>query len=753
MKTVNRKAIKKYALLFVAMLVCSNAKIFNLYPFATGLLYALVYHRFNPVFLGVFFIVGNTVFRFSWQTLVASIAVAAVPIIAKFFHRLFRKPLRHYALAFYCALSQIPAFFLYGTNPTTVVAELITIVLSIAFFYCCAIFGYALFVRGMRYKTTVKESLSGGILLCVLAIGLFGISFSEIRIFYLIYGFALVAIALSGDRVTVFGSIVALAVFLCNGDTAVALVILSSALVAYALKRLGIVAVCVGSVALKLIFALAFGEFSDLLWINSLFFAVGALIFALLPENLKNRFALYSGTSKGYADRTIVNRNRLDMYTKLTSVEKVLKDMEKTLLDSMVSMPPAKENKNYLAKEVAGRLCGECPRRSSCESELGTTTASAVYDLVDSAITRGRATIVDVPPFFAGRCPQVPTLLNLCGEIASRYDTEKEMSDMLDSSRLMMSEQVSGIAGVLSALAADVKKIVSFEKDLEQRVSEGLAEVGIIVGEIIIYSDNRELFNVIVIVGERDADKKEVREVLSRVLGCAVVQSSKTTYTAGMYSLNFVTAPEYDMLLGKATTFKEGSEASGDTKSMAKLSPEKLMLAICDGMGSGRDAMLGSTCALNLVESFYKAGIEDTVVLSLINKLLSLRNVDNFQALDMSVINLRTGAVDFVKMGAPQSLIRRKEGFEIIEGAALPMGILDNVRPSVSRKILSDGDMLVLVSDGITEAVGIEGVARMVEQNKTSNPQILAELILADAREVSAKDDMTVLCGRLYRIV
>ena len=141
------------------------------------------------------------------------------------------------------------------------------------------------------------------------------------------------------------------------------------------------------------------------------------------------------------------------------------------------------------------------------------------------------------------------------------------------------------------------------------------------------------------------------------------------------------------------------------------------------------------------------------MVLSLINKLLSLRNSEDFQALDMGVVNLRTGAVDFIKMGAPQSLIRRKEGFEIIEGASLPMGILDNVRPSVSRKILSDGDMLVLVSDGITEAIGIEGVARMVELNKTSNPQTLAELILADAQEVSKMDDMSVLCGRLYKIV
>ncbi len=721
--------------------------------FYLGLFAALVYHRQNLVLISPFFVAAMLLTEFSWQSAV----LAATPVLifgaAYYIHYLFKKKLRILNMLAYSAVSQIPIFFIYGTSTSTLINSFFILIGSILFAYCCIIFGYAVFVRGMRYRATARETTAGGILLLAVSLGLYCIGIKGVTPFYFVVGAAVTAACFCDEKCVAYGIIVGLGASLAHWEPQIAAMLAVCTLCGYGVRRLGCYVIALTVVIVEVIFSLALGLFADYGWINSLLFAVSAGGFCLLPDKVKNSLLAFAGTGKGYAARTIVNRNRLDLYSRLTSVGKVLNEMENTLLESMASMPPAEENKNYLAKEVSRRLCGACEKKSSCERELGTTTASAVYDLVDSAVTRGRATIVDVPPFFAGKCPNVPTLLKLCGEIAGQYGIKKEISDAQDSSKLMMSEQVSGIAGVLNALAADVKKIVSFELDMERRLTDALSEAGIIASEAVIYSDNRELFNVITVVREKDADKPSIAGIIGSVLGCPVVPSTKSNYTAGMVSLSFVTSPAFDMLVGRATTRKAGSGKSGDTKSVTKLSPEKLMLAICDGMGSGEKAMKESSCALGLVESFYKAGIEDTVVLSLINKLLNMRNTDSFQALDMGVINLRTGAADIIKLGAPQSLIRRKEGFEIIEGASLPIGILDSVKPSVTRKILSDGDMLVLVSDGITEAVGIEGVARIVEQNKVSNPQMLADLILSDASQVWEGDDMTVLCARLYKVI
>ena len=151
-----------------------------------------------------------------------------------------------------------------------------------------------------------------------------------------------------------------------------------------------------------------------------------------------------------------------------------------------------------------------------------------------------------------------------------------------------------------------------------------------------------------------------------------------------------------------------------------------------------------------LVESFYTAGIDDEAVLGLINKLLAVRNEDSFQALDMCVIDLRQRHADFIKLGAPESVVRRADRIQVVEGGALPLGILETVTPKIERIALAVGDMIVMCTDGITETIGIDGVVRMVEQNPTTNPKTLARLVVEDALFVSEADDKTVLCARIY---
>ena len=139
------------------------------------------------------------------------------------------------------------------------------------------------------------------------------------------------------------------------------------------------------------------------------------------------------------------------------------------------------------------------------------------------------------------------------------------------------------------------------------------------------------------------------------------------------------------------------------------------------------------------------------MVLPLINRLLTIRNDGSFQTLDMCVVNLRTGIADFIKLSAPESIVKRKEGCEIVEGGALPLGILREVRPSVSRRKLAAGDVVVLATDGVTDAIGADGMVRVVECGRTNNPQTIADNLVRDAAYVSDKDDQTVVALRLFR--
>ena len=109
---------------------------------------------------------------------------------------------------------------------------------------------------------------------------------------------------------------------------------------------------------------------------------------------------------------------------------------------------------------------------------------------------------------------------------------------------------------------------------------------------------------------------------------------------------------------------------------------------------------------------------------------------------------------DFIKVGAPFGLIKHNDGLEFVEGGALPIGALDNINPSIYKTTISTKDIVILATDGITDAFETaENLKDFVSKLVSTNPQVLAETILNEAlrlNENSAKDDMTVLVARTY---
>ena len=172
-------------------------------------------------------------------------------------------------------------------------------------------------------------------------------------------------------------------------------------------------------------------------------------------------------------------------------------------------------------------------------------------------------------------------------------------------------------------------------------------------------------------------------------------------------------------------------------------------------MGSGEQAQNISSVALSLIESFYKAGLNSQIILNTVNKLLAVNSEDSFTALDVSVIDLNECYVDFIKYGAPYGFIINKNGIKIVEGNSLPLGIIDDLKPSVARTQLQDGDMILLVTDGVSDAFGCSGeIIDFLRTQLALNPQTLATNVMDKAKELNGgecKDDMTALAVRVFK--
>ena len=181
------------------------------------------------------------------------------------------------------------------------------------------------------------------------------------------------------------------------------------------------------------------------------------------------------------------------------------------------------------------------------------------------------------------------------------------------------------------------------------------------------------------------------------------------------------------------------------------------LLMISDGMGSGRLANEDSGKVIDLMEQLLETGFSARAALKLVNTVLLLTGSSERPAtLDLCLMDLYSGVMEAMKLGAPASFVIGQDSVETLESETVPAGILNPVEPVLLSRKLWDGDLVVMVSDGILDAMpGEEKEAAFrdfLAGLPRGGPQEIAEMILAFALsfEGEPKDDMTVLVGGIY---
>lgn len=132
---------------------------------------------------------------------------------------------------------------------------------------------------------------------------------------------------------------------------------------------------------------------------------------------------------------------------------------------------------------------------------------------------------------------------------------------------------------------------------------------------------------------------------------------------------------------------------------------------------------------------------------------------EEFATVDLTVIDRQSRRARFYKMGAATSFIMRGGRVRKIKGTALPVGIIPKLRLTHISAVLKEGDLIVMVSDGITDADRNDLEARWLcdylseeiysadfDTGRMSARQIAADILAeAEARYVGReRDDLTV---------
>lgn len=218
---------------------------------------------------------------------------------------------------------------------------------------------------------------------------------------------------------------------------------------------------------------------------------------------------------------------------------------------------------------------------------------------------------------------------------------------------------------------------------------------------------------------------------------------------------------QLQMETGFAQRAKPDEPLCGDSLATVLLDGQRFLLVVSDGMGTGINAGRESRIVTKMMEQLIASGNPPDVAAGIVNTALFLRGGEESAAtIDLALVDLNLGIVDFLKAGAPPSFIKRDGCVEMVRSLCWPAGILDRLDPEVLRREILPGDLLVMVTDGVTE-VEDEGTTPggwlygFLQEIPVEDPQIVADLILKQALKSSSRsrDDMTVLVARFFEDV
>ncbi len=495
---------------------------------------------------------------------------------------------------------------------------------------------------------------------------------------------------------------------------------------------------------------------------------IGMGITFFIPTKVEDRVSSFSGIADYRAKRERMYGDRVRDVTidRLRGYAKIFEQIGKSFEQASVS--EALSSKNELDGILEGLnrdVCSKCSFCSKCWERGFYHTYQNMYLLLDKIEKNNAIQQEDLDQLTKG-CLHPDRVAQELICLFKIYRINKYWKRQVHESRNLVSQQLKGISGVIRDLGEDMGKDILFRKNEEEDILIALDQNAIPIKDVMVIGDGEGRYEVTVYgeaCGGKDTCHREMEGILTQVLGRRMVKDIHHCYEEGdegKCRATFKEALTYRVHVGMARAPKNAQEESGDSYSSGSLNDGKYMLALSDGMGSGKRAARESRTTIHLLEEFLEAGFNRDIALKTINSILMLRSSDEmFSTIDLSIIDLYDGWVEFIKIGAVSTFIKRKDGVEVIPSHSLPVGILDEVNVDFTKRQLEDGDMIVMMTDGLLESNPFrEDKEKWIIEElvglKSRNPQRIAKHLLDQARHLNQgqfKDDTSILVAKIYK--
>lgn len=482
--------------------------------------------------------------------------------------------------------------------------------------------------------------------------------------------------------------------------------------------------------------------------------AVATIIFTAIPSKYLN------GVERFFRPAEAVTQTaEITASTKLHAACETMNQVSKSVsvvsesLNRMQSPRP-----ELIYDRVREQVCEDCVNNKLCwENKNNTDCIMNAFHAFERLLREGEfPTDENIPQGFAEQCARLPLVIGAFQQEFVSYEVHMGAIARLSEMRSVVSDQFSEMAQMLDDLARGFDENVTYDRSSARQIESLCPAYGFEVRNVNCIIDSKKRYRVELtgkFFGSRTNRAEWARE-MSKITG-RKLSMPEVTQCGDFVAVTFREMSKFTVHSGGAQYACVGKSLCGDAFETFGDGAGKEMLLISDGMGTGGRAAIDAALAAGLFSRMTRSSFMPDTSLRVVNSALLTKSGDeSFATLDVVSIDLYTGEADFYKAGAASSFVRKKGVSRAVEIPSTPPGIFRQVEFKRFSMQLGDGDIVLLVSDGV-----ISGDTSWILEELNNCPpdktaQELADEIAAEARrncKDGHDDDITVVAARIEK--
>ena len=461
-------------------------------------------------------------------------------------------------------------------------------------------------------------------------------------------------------------------------------------------------------------------------------------------------------------DQTIISNPYITQVDKFTAS---LQHLSRTFLRLESARGTfTKEEIEDIFNRVTDRVCSSCEKKGECLDANAIAVYQLVYEILYTVEEHGSELNADIRKKLQKKCIHAPRLLRESLEAFQEAKQSLLWSNRMAQNREGCATQLDTFAQMIQHATRELDASIFNDEMLEKKIKASLSKLGVRVLSTVFFMTPKGRYEVHITAkaGKKQCvATKDVARAVSMCAGRAMIleQDERPVLGRDYCTIICMEGPRYHTLQGVAKIGKGCSQISGDSFLMMELPGGKEGAILSDGMGSGEAAFKESAMVVEMLEELLEAGFPKETAVQMMNTALVMgREEVMFSTIDMSIFDLYEGTCEIMKVGASTTFVKYADRLEKIHSTSLPIGVLQELEVNSVSRQLSDGDFVVMVTDGVLDALPVgrqeAAMEEIINSFSTNNPTEAAHHILKSVLEESGEmplDDMTVLVVGIWR--